>query len=167
MPSFIFLQDQKWSQPFKHWRTKPPMMLRESLEERWVRHCNNHVFCAQWIKSLVFLLKLLERMITVCFYMMILSYFISYHHPFWSDLYPPLRCPVYSHLTSLDGPVPDLCESIFWGQCALLAPSSTLSWAAVGPSGPCAAAGLDHPACRPLFHATWKGMVHIVCMLVG
>lgn len=139
-------------------------MLRESLEEHWVRQYSDHVFCAHWVKCLVFLLKLLEWMIKVCFHMMILSYFISYHHPFWSDLYPPLRCPVHSHLTSLDGPVPDLCESVLRGQCALLAPSSTHSWAAVGPSGRCAAAGLDHPACHPLFLATWKGILLIVCV---
>lgn len=174
-------------------------MLRESLEERWVRQHNDRGFWAYLVNSSVCLLKLLELMITACFIsvfdfsahlkqqtcfppwlwnkaastwtlvlccVMILSSLISSHYPFWSDLYPPLRGPVYSHFTSLDGSVPDLCESILRGQCALLAPSSALSWAAVGPSGPCAAAGLDQPARRPLFHAIRKGMMHLVCVCV-
>lgn len=75
------------------------------------------------------------------------------------DLFPPLRCPVHSHLASLDGPVADLCQSILRGQSAPVGPSTGLSWAAVGPSGPSGAAGLDQPARPPLFRAFREGVI--------
>lgn len=106
------------------------MMLRESLEEHWV---SQHVSSFYLISP-----PTNPRLIP--------------------NLYPPLRCPVYSHLTSLDGSVPDLCESILRGQRAPVAPSPALSRAAVGPSGPNAAAGLDQSARPSLFHAFRKGM---------
>lgn len=48
------------------------------------------------------------------------------HQRLIPNLYPPLRGPVYPHLPSLDGSVPDLCEPILRGRCAPVAPSPAL-----------------------------------------